>query len=79
MLWGCLGILAVTATMMSCSDDDDNSDSGNEQASGYVWTTDGGLNACDHLLFTDGEEDADGNEKGKGDKENVYTGKKTRD
>lgn len=77
-LWGCLGILAVTVGMVSCSDDnnDDNNGSSVEE-SGYVWTTDGGLNACDHLLFTDGEEDANGMEIGNGDKEFVFTGNQT--
>ena len=77
-LWGCLGILAVTVGMVSCSDDnnDDNNGSSVEE-SGYVWTTDGGLNACDHLLFTDGEEDANGTEIGNGDKEFVFTGNQT--
>lgn len=75
MFLGCLGILAVTAGMVSCSDDNNTGDV-NPQ-SGYVWTTDGGLNACDHLLFTNGKEDPNGTEIGNGDKEFVFTGKQT--
>ncbi len=78
-LWGCLSILALTAGMVSCDDDndDDNATDNGSETTAYVWTTDGGVNACDHLLFTDGEEDANGTEIGNGDKEFVFTGNQT--
>ncbi len=76
-IWGCLGILAVTTGMVSCSSDDDDNNDDSVQVSGYVWSTDGGVTACDHLLFTDGEEDPDGTEIGNGDKEFVFTGNQT--
>ncbi len=77
--WGCLGILALATTVVSCSDDDDIDgiiDTDTEE-SGYTWSTDGGVTACDHLLFTNGEEDPDGKEIGNGDKEFVFTGNQT--
>ncbi len=97
-LWRCLGILAITAGMISCSDDDnddindnndvdtsvdtnvDTNDDSNDDSSQevtYVWSTDGGVTACDHLLFTNGEEDPEGLEIGNGDKEFVFTGNQT--
>lgn len=76
-LYGCLGILAMAFTMSACSSDDDNSD--NPQ-SGVNWTTNGGLKACDHLLFTaDGDANVsdNGTQIGNGDQEFVFTGKQT--
>ena len=72
---GCLGILFAAALMSSCSSNDDPTPA---PGAGYVWTTDGGLKACDHILFsTDGKEDANGTEIGNGDAEFVFTGKQT--
>ena len=72
---GCLGILFAAALMSSCSSNDDPTPA---PGTGYVWTTDGGLKACDHILFsTDGKEDANGTEIGNGDAEFVFTGKQT--
>lgn len=76
-LYGCLGIMAMALTMSSCSSDDDNS--GTPQ-SGVNWTTNGGIKACDHLLFTaDGDANVNDNGKqiGNGDQEFVFTGKQT--
>ncbi len=75
-LMGCMGILAASAIMASCSSSDDKVD--NTSSTGYTWSTDGGLKACDHLLFsTDGKEDANGTEIGNGDQGFVFTGKQT--
>ena len=72
---GCLGILFAAALISSCSSNDDPTPA---PGAGYVWTTDGGLKACDHILFsTDGKEDANGTEIGNGDAEFVFTGKQT--
>lgn len=57
------GITACTKTTVSEGD--------------YEWSEDGGITACDNLLFTDGEEDPDGNEIGNGDQEFVFKGTQT--
>ena len=79
---GCMGILFAAALMSSCSSSNDdptpapNPNPGTDVV--YKWTTDGGLKACDHILFsTDGKEDANGTEIGNGDQEFVFTGKQT--
>ncbi|MEF2621338.1 MAG: hypothetical protein U0M48_04210 [Xylanibacter rarus] len=62
--------------MSSCSDDDNL---GTTQ-SGVNWTTNGGIKACDHLLFTaDGDANVNdnGTQIGNGDQEFVFTGKQT--
>ena len=73
---GCLGILMLAAGMTACSSDDVTEPSKPDTGS-YVWTTDGGLKACDHLLFASGKEDANGTEIGNGNQEFVFTGKQT--
>ncbi len=71
---GCLAILALAGTFASCSNNDDPK----TEASGYVWTTDGGLRACDHILFdADGKEAPSGTVIGNGNQEFVFTGKQT--
>ena len=77
---GCMGILAMTAMMAACSssNDDPTPDPNPQpgQNTVYKWTKDGGLNACDHILFdADGKEDANGTVIGNGDQEFVFTGK----
>ena len=79
---GCIGILAASALLSSCSssdnDDNGNNGGGSNPSVDYKWTTDGGLKACDHILFSqDGKEDANGTEIGNGDQEFVFTGKQT--
>lgn len=76
-LLGCLCILAMTVSMASCSSDDNNSSNNNPDTNKYVWTTDGGLKACNHILFANSKENADGTEIGNGDQEFVFTGKQT--
>lgn len=67
-----LGVLALAA-FGSCS-----SDNGGDTGPHYKWTTDGGLKACDHILFgADGKEDANGTVIGTGDQEIVFKGKQT--
>ena len=58
-------LAASTAVMTSCDEDENE-----EKSPEYNWTTDGGLNACDNLLF-------EGNVIGNGDQEFVFTGKQT--
>ena len=74
-LLGCMGILMLAATMGSCSDNDDPT---LNQGAAYTWTTDGGIKACDHLLFgEDGKDNAEGTVIGNGDQELVFKGKQT--
>lgn len=54
-----MSILAASAMLSSCSSDNDvptpSPNPGSEVV--YKWTTNGGLKACDHILFsTDGKE-----------------------
>lgn len=77
---GCMGILAAAAMLSSCSSDNDDPtpspNPGPEVV--YKWTTNGGLKACDHILFgTDDKENANGTQIGNGDQEFVFTGKQT--
>ena len=77
---GCMGILAVSAMLSSCSSDNDDPNPspnpGSEVA--YKWTTNRGLKAGDHSLFgTDDKESANGTQIGNGDQEFVFTGKQT--
>ncbi len=79
--YGCLGILALTGTMFTACSNDDNDDKG--QTSAAVWSTDGGVQSCDHLLFTESDQagSKDVNDKGtqigNGNQEFVFTGKQT--
>lgn len=71
---GCMGILAASAMFSSCSSDNDDPtpspNPGPEVV--YKWTTNGGLKACDHILFgTDDKENANGTQIGNGDQEFV--------
>ena len=75
-----MGILAASAMLSSCSSDNDDPtpspNPGSEVV--YKWTTNGGLKACDHILFgTDDKENANGTQIGNGDQEFVFTGKQT--
>lgn len=76
-LMGCMGILTLALGMTACSSDDDNDNGGGGTNTGYVWTTDGGVKACDHLLFNEGKDDANGTEIGTGEKQFVFKGKQT--
>ena len=71
-IFGCLSVLAMSFAMTSCSDDDNGGNNGN-----YNWSTDGGLRACDHILFSNGKENEQGTEIGNGDQEFVFTGNQT--
>ena len=78
--YGCMGILAASAMLSSCSSDNDDPtpspNPGSEVV--YKWTTNGGLKACDHIIFgTDDKENANGTQIGNGDQEFVFTGKQT--
>ena len=72
----CLAMLALAGAFASCSsDDNDNEES---KQSGYVWSTDDGLDACDHILFdANGNEAPNGNVIGNGNQQFVFTGKQT--
>ncbi len=81
MIWGCLSVLALTATVTACSDNDDETP--NTPPTGttsYVWGTDGGFKSCDHVLFdNDGKENAGGKVIGNGDQNFVFKGQQTLD
>ncbi len=70
---GCLCILALAGALAACTKQNTPAETGSD----YVWTKDGGLDACDHILFTDGKADPNGNEIGTGDQEFVFTGNQT--
>ncbi len=79
-LIGCMGILATAALLASCSSNsDDPTPSPNPGVEDvYNWTTNGGLKACDHILFgEDGKDNSNGTVIGNGDQEIVFTGKQT--
>ena len=78
MIAGCFGILALSATLTACSDDDNENPTPNPGTTAYVWGTDGGFKSCDHLLFdANGKEDPEGNVIGNGDQNFVFKGKQT--
>ena len=70
---GCLSILMAAAAIAACN----KPESPVTPSSEYNWSTDGGLNACDHILFSAGKADPKGNEIGNGDQEFVFTGNQT--
>lgn len=73
MFLGCMGILAMSMTFMSCSDNDEPN-----SGTAYKWSTDGGFKACDHILFTnDGKEAPKGTVIGNGDQNFVFKGTQT--
>lgn len=79
-IWGYMGILALAATFTACSssDNDDPTTDPNVNPVSYQWSTDGGLKACDHVLFDEnGKETANGTVIGNGDQEFVFKGNQT--
>ena len=75
-------IIALATCMTACSSDNDEPGTNPEPVNPtetYTWSTDGGLKACDHLLFNvvDNSEDVNGTQIGNGDAEFVFTGKQT--
>lgn len=75
IILGSFGTLALALALSACSSNDDT------PISGVNWTTDGGLKACDHILFTENtskdETNDNGTQIGSGDQEFVFTGKQT--
>ena len=59
--------LAMATTFTACSDDNTPTDSSKD----YHWSEDGGLKACDNILFNGGQQ------IGNGDNEFVFKGKQT--
>ncbi|WP_148295512.1 hypothetical protein [Prevotella dentasini] len=77
---GRMGIMMALASLTACSNGDDPVDDSGKVAgsTAYVWSTDNGLKACDHILFDgEGREDAKGSVIGNGDQEFVFRGKQT--
>lgn len=79
MIVGCLGILALSATLTACSDDDNDSPVTPPDSSvSYVWGTDGGFKSCNHVLFdAEGKEAPEGKVIGNGDQNFVFKGQQT--
>ncbi len=76
MFVGCMSILALSMTFVSCSSDNGNDNV--QPSTAYTWSTDGGVNACDHLLFTDdGKEAPKGTVIGNGEQHFVFKGTQT--
>ncbi len=76
MFVGCMSILALSMTFVSCSNDNGNDN--DQPSTAYTWSTDGGVNACDHLLFTDdGKEAPKGTVIGNGEQHFVFKGTQT--
>jgi len=78
---GCLGIFALATTMIACSSDDNTTDGGGSTTQA-TWTKNGGLDACDHVLFAESTTpsktaDNNGTQIGNGAQEFVFTGKQT--
>lgn len=74
MIGGWMLILCAATVLVGCEKKPKNDDS---TETAYKWSTDSGIKACDHILFTDGKEDPKGKEIGDGDQEFVFTGKQT--
>jgi hypothetical protein len=75
---GCFGIFVVATFLGSCSSSNNDVSNGSGTTStAYVWSTDGGLKACNDVLFTKGNADSTGTDIGNGDQEFVFTGKQT--
>jgi len=81
-LFGCASVLAWAFVMGACSSNNDPIVDPDEPViSDLNWTTDGGLQACNHILFAnDGGKESvsdEGTQIGNGDQEFVFTGKQT--
>lgn len=75
---GCLNILMFLSVLTACSSNDSSTEGPTANTgSGYVWSTDGGLKACNHILFNNGVADSTGSDIGNGDQEFVFTGNQT--
>lgn len=73
-----MSIMMSLTSLIACSSSDDATvdKGGMNPETSYVWTTDGGLKACDHILFDEkGKEDTCGTVIGDGDQEFVFKGK----
>ena len=78
MISGCMGILALVGSLTACSSNDEPNNEGSKETTAYKWSTNGGLKACDHLLFTAyGKESTSGTVIGNGDQVFVFTGNQT--
>lgn len=80
MFLGLSAVLAMTAALTACGSSNDDTDpvNPNPTTASYTWSTDGGIKACDHVLFdNDGKEDAQGTVIGNGDQEFVFKGRQT--
>ena len=65
-MWALVASICAAPVFTACDDDDDDTDTTPE----YNWSEDGGLKACDNILFND-------NEIGNGDQEFVFKGTQT--
>lgn len=66
LVWSLMASMVAAPAFVACDDDDDDSPS----QPTYNWSEDGGLKACDNLLF-------EGNVIGNGDQGFVFNGEQT--
>ena len=57
---GMASLMVLATCMTSCSSDDNNGDE-EKPSQKYTWSTDGGIKACDHLLFSEVDNSEDVN------------------
>lgn len=77
-LAGYTAILAMALGFAACGSDNDEPAPGpTPSETKYVWSTNGGLKACNQILFDNGKELLTGNDIGNGDQEFVFTGNQT--
>ena len=74
---GWISILSLAAFTVACSSDNDTPAPNEPENAAYKWSLNGGLKACDHILFANGKEAATGTDIGNGDQEFVFNGKQT--
>ncbi|MCR5077726.1 MAG: hypothetical protein K6A82_06790 [Prevotella sp.] len=77
---GCMSLMMAVAGFTACSSSDDVTEGKGTtpENTSYLWSTDNGLKACDHILFDEkGNESISGSVIGNGDQEFVFKGKQT--
>lgn len=71
-------VFALSFCFTACGSDNNEVDGGAvPQEKMYVWTSNGGIKACNQILFDNGKELLTGNDIGNGDQEFVFTGRQT--
>ncbi len=77
-LAGYAAILALALGLTACGSENNDVNPGTTpQGTTYVWSTNGGIKACNQILFDNGKELLTGTDIGNGDQEFVFTGNQT--